>query len=475
MELKCLLKKLMTLVNKSKTIFLLKVDMMKVSIQLIEQNQAIIAYLIMAAFLYFEMMLQVSLEVMTKQIIAALHIDSARLGFLSGAYFYTYAAMQIPVGLLFARFNFRYVVICALALCITGTLLLATVKYFWIGVLARTLMGMGSAFGFISVLVVISEYFQRKQFAVLVGIAQLLGAAGAVCGIAPMNSLIELVGWRLALIYLSILGVVLIFLIIFLIRKKCINRKFSSRPKLNLINSLSNILRLKQNWMIASYAFCSWIPITAFASLWGIPYLTSAYSVNTTMASLLISMVWMGVAIGSPVVGSISDAISSRSKPLMMVSLIGFISSLLIIYCHVNLIVLCMLMLLMGIGCSGQALSFSVVKDNNLQDESIAIGFNNMAVVITGGIVQPMIGYILNMRLGYSELFNFKLALFLIPTSFLICLIFSGTFIKESYILNSNKKDPKKELIKSRLAKNCSKESMTRFFKEKNCINKQGC
>ncbi|MCZ6925490.1 MAG: MFS transporter, partial [Rickettsia endosymbiont of Ixodes persulcatus] len=409
----------------------------------IKQHEAIIAYFIVAMFLCFEMALQVSPGVMTKQLMTDLHINIAELGFMSGAYFYTYAAMQIPAGLLFARFNLRYVVSAALVFCISGVLLLATANHLWISVLARILMGTGSAFGFVSVLVVTSRYFQPKHFAFLVGIAQLLAAIGAICGVAPLNSFVNLVGWRMALIYLALFGMALVILIlIFIRRNECAKEQNLFREKPKIIKGLFSILRLKQNWIVASYAFFSWVPITAFASLWGIPYLTAAYQLNSITASTMIAMIWVGVALGSPITGLISENISSRRTPLFIVALIGLLSSSLVIYCQMNLALLLILLFLIGVGCSGQALSFAVVKDNNFQHESVAIGFNNMAVVITGGLVQPIIGFMINTALHtenrHTELFSYKVVLWIIPLSFLMCSILSRVLIKESYPITNH-------------------------------------
>jgi MFS family permease len=61
--------------------------------------------------------------------------------------------------------------------------------------------------------------------------------------------------------------------------------------------------------------------------------------------------------------------------------------------CVIDSVQSVLLLFLAGAVCSGQALAFAVVRDNN-EDTHIAaaIGFNNMAVVIAGAIFQPLLG-----------------------------------------------------------------------------------
>jgi MFS family permease len=77
--------------------------------------------------------------------------------------------------------------------------------------------------------------------------------------------------------------------------------------------------------------------------------------------------------------------------------MLGVISFALITLAPINqAFLLILLFFISGAACAGQALSFSLVSRNNkLEHHATAIGFNNMAVVISGFIFQPLIGYII--------------------------------------------------------------------------------
>ncbi len=180
---------------------------------------AYVVYGLVALFLFYEMALQVSPSVITNQLMQDLHIEAATLGLISGVYFYSYMLMQIPSGLLFDRQNTRVLVFVAILICLTGTLFFASSQSAFQAALGRFLMGIGSSCAFISVLVVSSRWFPASYFALLVGIAQFLAAAGALGGEAPLAVFIHALGWRQALYWLVGVGVMLAGLVWFIMKE----------------------------------------------------------------------------------------------------------------------------------------------------------------------------------------------------------------------------------------------------------------
>ena len=120
-----------------------------------------------------------------------------------------------------------------------------------------------------------------------------------------------------------------------------------------------------------------------------------------------------------------------------MTALIGGISVYLVIYTHIqSLILLGLLLFLTGVGSAGQILSFAVVKDNTPHKRiSTAIGLNNVGVVASGIIFQPLIGklmMIFEKHAGITQTQVFQKALILVPASFLICILITIFLIRET-------------------------------------------
>src|SRR5690242_15092464 len=70
-----------------------------------------------AIFYFYELMLLVSPSVMLNDLTLAFKTTAEQLGSLSAFYYYAYAAMQIPVGLLMDRFGPRILLTLAALLC----------------------------------------------------------------------------------------------------------------------------------------------------------------------------------------------------------------------------------------------------------------------------------------------------------------------------------------------------------------------
>ena len=181
-------------------------------------TQGLIAYILATLFLLYEMAIQSSPSIMAAPIMQELHLNAAIFGTAMGVYFYSYTLMQIPAGLLFDRVSIRLLLMLAIGLCILGNLLFATThEALWLGV-ARIIIGMGSAFSFIAVLVIADHWFPSRRFALLVGIAQLVAAIGAMCGELPLSFLLNHTGWRHACTILAGIGVLLALGVFIVIR-----------------------------------------------------------------------------------------------------------------------------------------------------------------------------------------------------------------------------------------------------------------
>lgn len=401
-------------------------------------KRAVLIFILMALFLCFEMALQVSPAVMTKDLSISLNLNSFDLGIMSGVYFITYSIMQIPSGLMYDRLNIVKVVTSAILICGIGAGLFSLSESLLTGSLARMMMGFGSAFAFLSVLTVASRYFPAKHFAMLAGVAQLLAALGAIGGELPIAWMNQHLGWRYSFLFLMIFALALILLIVYIFQHmptRCKTPESSEQVR----SSLKEILRKRQTWLIGAYALLNWAPITAFASLWGVPFLMTKYSFSLNRAASLCSLIWLGVGLSSPFIGALSDFIAQRKLLLILTPLLGGLTFSALLYSpHWPIAFLGVLLFTAGLGSSGQVLSFAVVKDVTHKDRiSAAIGFNNMAVVASGMIMQPLIGKLLQMHhpeIGTTySLTAFSQSLWLLPFCDFLCMLIAIFFIRETY------------------------------------------
>lgn len=413
--------------------------------------RAIILFVLAASFLVYEMGMQVSPGVITDQLMRDLHLNAWQLGLMAGFYFYTYTAMQIPAGLLYDRFTVRSVMILPLLICAYGSYLFGISDSMVDGAIARVLMGAGGAFAFISVLVVAADVFPDKYFALLAGITQLLAALGAMFGEAPLIPIIDTYGWRHTMVLIAFVGFGLAFIIWFVVNYP---KEFPDREEQasshSAMSSVKAIAANPQTWVIALYALLLWAPMASFASLWGVPYLMKAHSMSKATAATIVLLMWCGIGAGSPLLGWWSDKIGLRKLPLMVSSLTGFIALSLVVFVpNLPTVLVGLFVFLAGAACSGQVLSFAVVRENNQRiNHAAAIGFNNMAVVISGALFQPLVGKLIHSSwsgvmvkgLPVYSAQDYTHGMLVVPMSYALGALICFFLIKETHCKNMSER-----------------------------------
>ncbi len=405
---------------------------------------AYIIFILSATFYLYEFVLQVAPSVMADSMMKTFNVGAAGFGIVSAFYFYAYAPMQLPAGLLFDRYGPRKLMTFALVLCALGSFFFASTDSLFTAAMGRFLIGIGSAFSFIGVLVLVSRWFPAKQFALLAGIAQLMSSVGAMFGEMPLAALIQAVGWRQASFILALIGFALSLLIWLVIRDypHQPTQIVTRRHIRDEWNRLVEVCTRSYTWIIGTYSCAIWTPIAVFAALWGVPYLQQKFQISVLQASGLCSMIWLGIGVGSPLLGWLSDRVSSRRLSLIISASLGLLATVLLLYTPgISIGWIYPILFILGLGAGGQTVSFAVVKDNNPPElVGTASGFNNLSVLIGGAIFQPLVGIFLKNSnnplqnsVNFYSLASYNKALIVMPCCFFISLIIALLILKESH------------------------------------------
>ncbi|MES2997930.1 MAG: MFS transporter [Pseudomonadota bacterium] len=408
---------------------------------------AAIICILASSFYLYEFILQVSPAVMTRELIHDFGLNAVGLGTMAAFYYYAYTPMQLPAGFLFDRFGPRRLITAAILTCAVGALIFGTTSHVAIASAGRFMMGMGSAFSFIGTLVLVSRWFPARYFAFLTGLVELMSCVGAIVGETPLTIAVGHWGWRHTLITLSIVGMVLGLLIWLVVRDSpevvSQGNKFQATSKKTIVQSLKQVCRNNQTWFVALYSFMVWAPITAFAALWGVPFLVAAYGISTKAASTACTMIWLAIGIGCPILGWWSDKVGLRGMPLKFAASLGIIGLIPVIYIsHLPLFLLYSCLFLFGLAASGQSLAFGVVKDNNHPSVAgTAIGINNMATVAGGALFQPVIGLFLHwywdgtihQGTPFYNATDYRKAFIVLPLCYALAFLIGKFLIKETY------------------------------------------
>ncbi len=396
-----------------------------------------------ATFYLYEYFLRVSPSVMVTELMGAFSVNALAIGSLSAFYFYIYAPMQLPVGLLTDRIGARKLLASSALLAGLGAFFFAVAPAYWVAACGRLLMGLGSSFGFVCLVYICSHWFPENKWGLMIGLGNTFGMIGAILGQGPLRAGINYFGWRPSIFGLMFFGFVLAGLIFWLVRNDPpvvkINTSKKKIQKPHLLHNLKIVCKNPQSWINALAALFLYVPTATFAGLWGIPFIHSTYQVSITAAGFAISMVFVGWAFGGPILGIYSDKLQKKKQLLLLSTLIALCFMSLIIYVKLPFFVLYLFLFLVGFMSSTQLLNFSYSIDvNPIEVKGTAAAFTNFIVVIGTATLQPFVGYLLDLNwtgtmdgtLRLYSPFAYTFAMSVFPLSLLISLFFIS-FLKK--------------------------------------------
>lgn len=394
-------------------------------------------------FYFYECLLQVSPSVMSTELMRDFAVTGQTLGILSGIYFYSYAAMQLPGGVMMDYFGPHRLLTLATTICALSTIAFGLTDNFFMACVARLMIGFGSAFAAVGSMKLAANWFPAQKFALLTGVMVTIGMLGAIGGEAPLALLIDQYGWRQSMIIMGAFGLFLALLI--LIVAKDSPHKIKNHTQLDdepLGSSFLTLIKNKQLWLVATYGGLMYMSTPVFCGLWGVPFLMFKLNLAKATAANYISLVFVGWAIASPMWGIVSNRIGLRKPPMYIGSIGALITSLLFIYAPIHSSMLMKLLLfLFGIFSAGFLCAFAIAKELcSKRYVATGLSFMNMMNMIGIALAQPIIGFILD-RMWQGEIHDkvrvypleaYNVALALLPAGILISLLLLPR-IKETY------------------------------------------
>ncbi|MEM7379300.1 MAG: MFS transporter [Pseudomonadota bacterium] len=343
---------------------------------------------------------RVAPSVMTGELMRDLGVGAAALGTLSAMYFYSYALIQLPVGMLLDRFGPRKLLSVAMAVCALASWVFASSDSLVSASMSRALVGAAVAFCFVGTLTIINLWLPPNRFATLAGLVQSIGMVGAMVGQAPLRALVDAVGWRGGFQVLALAAGVLAIAMFTLIPRRppaaLPGSDTAARSKTSE-GSAWDVLRNPHTWRCAVIGFTLTPIMLAFAGLWAVPWMVQVHALSHAVAAGTASLLFLGWAVGSVLSGYVSDRIG-RKRPVLLVggSLCAVCFATLLVLPAASQLLLGGLFVLTGLGGATMVLTFGLVRTGNPPAHAAAaMGVVNTCVVGSGAVMQPLIGWLL--------------------------------------------------------------------------------
>jgi predicted MFS family arabinose efflux permease len=244
-----------------------------------------------------------------------LGIGPEALGGLTGAFFFGFAAMQIPCGFFFDRFGPRKTVVGMLILATVGGIIFTLAPTWPILLTGRALMGAGFGVMLIGSMVVISRWFPPDRFSTMTAMVLSIGLLGNLAATTPLAWASETVGWRsvfAAAVIFTALATIAVWIVV---RDAPPGHPFLARtpePPREMLQGLVEVLRNPALRPILALNFCNYACTFTVQGLWGGPFLREVHGLSPIEAGNVLFAAVIAYQMGMLTFGPMDRLLDTR-------------------------------------------------------------------------------------------------------------------------------------------------------------------
>lgn len=278
-----------------------------------------------------------SVAVISSNLIDDIGIDAQGLSLISAAFFYAFAIMQIPISLYLDSIGPRLTMTVLTLAAVVGALVFAWGETIEALTLGRILLGVGMSCNFMGTLKLITLWFGPRRFATLAALVASVGTLGNIGAATPLVLMVNAIGWRMTFTVFAGLNLIIAVVFFGVVRDRPDAQATTKAPSMassslkQTLESLKILLTAKDYWIISLGTFCRYGIYAAVQALWAGPYLMQAMGVAPIAAGNILFLMSIGLVIGSPVCGFLSDAVIHSRKKVIIMGLSGMIVILVIL------------------------------------------------------------------------------------------------------------------------------------------------
>lgn len=393
----------------------------------VSQITVVMAITLFILFYCLDYYFRISPSLVFHQLQHQYHTDTLGMGAFASAFYLGYLVMQIPSGIILDRLSLYRVVVPAILICTLAFIGFVLNHHYWSGYVLRWVIGGASAFSFISVIYIACQYLDIKWFGLVSGITIAAGTVSASIAQLVSALLMQHFHWHSIFIALALWGfVVAVLLLLPGLRLPPRQTKSASQTSWwHQVKQFSRHPLLILNGLVGGLFY---LPTTLFATMWGIPFLQGEYHFSATAASFGVTMLFVGWAIGAPVIGSLADRTNHYMRLVSVGALCGALISMVLVYLEpgANWMVW-VLLFLFGLFSSAQVVVWKCFCDYCPKDiAGYGVAFTNMLIMLFGAVFHLAVGWLMS-RVAYlqPDSLDYKLGLSIIPIAFMLVLILS--------------------------------------------------
>lgn len=380
------------------------------------------------AFLYIFIQLNVTTAI-SHQLSHLWHLNAIDFGFFSSTYLMGVAFFVIPAGILIDRYGPYKQVIIGLFISLVCTLILANSNSLYFISTARFIGGMFHSLVFVSCIRITSNHY-RLHRAAYIGLTITIGLIGGIITQYPFISLAKHIGWHQSLNTIAFGGFIITGVLLLSFRRSIFQAKKIAPNSTPLkFTHITQVLKNYQNFIYGLYACAMDFPSITVGANWGNRYIKTLYHYSAKTTSEIIPWLFIGLMVGSPISGWLSDHLKMRKSIMLIAALFLFILTILWGGISASFSWLIILTFMIGFLSGFQVLSYTCISESNPHEhQSLAISYISIIIMGGNGLLMPLIGWLMSLFPSHPYY-----SLLIIPSFIFISIVLMLIFVSESF------------------------------------------
>jgi len=253
--------------------------------------------------------------VLAPNLASDLGVGPSELGLLTATYFITFAASQLPLGVLLDRFGPRKIEAFLLIFAAVGAFIFSRAQSVSGLVIGRALIGFGVSACLMAAFKAFVIWFDRQQLPLINGFQMAAGGFGALTATAPVEAALGVTDWRGVFFILAIITLAVAAAVFFVVpEKKTETNHDSIKDQLNGIVSVFSSLTF---WRIAPLTVMSQAAFLAIQGLWSGPWLRDVAGFERATIARVLLAVAVAMVAGFIFTGAVAERLSRMGiKPI---------------------------------------------------------------------------------------------------------------------------------------------------------------
>jgi sugar phosphate permease len=374
-----------------------------------------LVFILLAAAYFMVYFHRTSPAVVALDMMKDLGAGATLMGLLGSAYFYPYALMQIPAGLLSDSWGPRRTITVFFLLAGVASIAFGLATTTAQAIAARVAVGLGVSMLFVPTLKTLTNWFKTEEFAFMTGLLMAVGGLGVLSAAGPLAYLSGALGWRGSFIAVGAATLILAVAVWVFVRNRPEDKglppvveesaKAGDEERIGLLPGMKMVLTEWRFWPLAVWFFFMPGTFFSFVGLWGGPYMMQVHGLTRGQAGQVLSMAAIAMIVGSPFLSWVSDKVLVSRKKVLVICAMGLtvLTAILAYFPDEigvgKMYVWCFLLSIFA--SAAVVVGFSTCKELfPVQIAGTSTGLVNLPPFLGGAVLQVAVGYVLE---GYQK------------------------------------------------------------------------